>query len=53
LRIFKREEARETMEVMWWEKEKWVSKVMPRILGVFARGKGMLLMDILGWRLDW
>jgi hypothetical protein len=51
--MFKREEAWETMEVMWGEKVKWVSKVMPRILGVFARGKGMLLMEIFGWRLDW
>jgi hypothetical protein len=51
--MFKREEARAAMEEMWGEKLKWVSKVMPRILGVFARGKGMLLMEMLGWRLDW
>ena len=53
LRMFKREEARAAMEEMWGEKLKWVSKVTPRILGVFARGKGMLLMEMLGWRLDW
>ena len=53
LRRFRREEARAAMEEIWAEKLKWVSKVTPRILGVFSRGKMELLMEILGWRLDW
>ena len=41
------------MDEMLEEKLKCVSKVTPRILGVFASGKGVLLMEMVGWRLDW
>lgn len=48
LRMFRREEALERMLLMWGLKEKWVSKVTPRILGDLFRGRGMLFMDTLG-----
>ncbi len=44
--------AEESVE-MWELKVKKVSKVTPRTLGFFSRGRMEPFIWTLGWRLDW
>ena len=46
LRMLRRDEAREMRSEMWEEKVKWVSRVTPRILTDFSRGRSSLLRNI-------
>jgi len=46
LRMLRRDEALEMMSEMWEEKVKWVSKVTPRILTDFLRGRSSPSRDI-------
>jgi len=52
-RMLRRDEALRRMLLIWGPKEKWVSKVTPRILGFLLRGRGRLLIAMDGIKLDW